>query len=261
MENPGRTVKGFCWTFTHHVHDGCSDFPMACKELRSSKSRTNIVGGGWGNELGEDGVTPHIQGWIATDSESTFGLIRGSFCQKIHWEKMHGSIESNITYCSKEGIYSPFGVQDGANPHERSGSGARNDLAAVHTALKNGKRMVDISNDHFGAFIKFNRGFMVYQALNQKPVAIEECFVSWGEAGAGKSWGAKELIAGRSVYQPGENLSGLLSFESYDGQEVILLEDFSAASLGVCALKRILIPTLERCSLVVERQWRIKRRQ
>jgi hypothetical protein len=247
-KEPGRTVKGVCWVYTHHEHDDCDNFPRECVEVapkRSDGASANIVCGGYGKEMGKDGVTPHVQGWFALDDELIFGTIKANFCDKIHYEKMRGSIEDSEKYCSKEGEYVSFGERDGVqNPHARGGQGARNDHENMLKKLKTGKRKAELWDSDFGYMIRHHRGVNEYLSVTAKPVAAEQIHVLWGVAGSGKTGTAMKMINDLeySFYEPDENNSGKISFESYDAQNVLLLNDFSSDSLGVCTLKRILDP-------------------
>ncbi len=49
-------------------------------------------------ETGEKG-TPHLQGWLRFKSKKRPMSVFKN--KKVHWEKMKGSVQQNITYCSK----------------------------------------------------------------------------------------------------------------------------------------------------------------
>lgn len=55
------------------------------------------------SEVGENG-TPHLQGWVEFKTKKRPKSIFKD-CDKIHWEKMKGSIQNNIDYCSKTDTY------------------------------------------------------------------------------------------------------------------------------------------------------------
>lgn len=57
--------------------------------------------GGVGLEVGESG-TEHLQGFLEFKVKSRPIAVFG---KGAHWEKMKGTIQENITYCSKEGKY------------------------------------------------------------------------------------------------------------------------------------------------------------
>jgi len=246
---PERTIKGVCWCFTHHAHDDCDDFPSECKILTAKRSdgpQIEMVAGGYGLEKCPTTGLQHMQGWLALESPIVFGMLKANFCERIHWEKMHGSIEENVEYCSKEGVYTAFGDCDGlANPHARKGQGARHDHDRAKAKLKAGKRKSDLWEEDFEYMMKYHRGINEYISVaSADATPAEECHVLWGVAGSGKTATAHKIIKdkGWRFYEPEENGAGRISFESYDNQEVLLLNDFSADSIGVCTLKRILDP-------------------
>lgn len=53
---------------------------------------------GFQPEIGEN-ETPHIQGWI--ESEKKIRPMSLKLPPQIHWEKMRGSVEESVEYCSK----------------------------------------------------------------------------------------------------------------------------------------------------------------
>lgn len=55
-----------------------------------------------GLEVGEQG-TPHLQGYIR--SESKLRPVEAIGMKRIHWEKVRGTEEQNISYCTKEGNF------------------------------------------------------------------------------------------------------------------------------------------------------------
>lgn len=156
---------------------------------------------------------------------------------------MFGSIEQNKEYCSKEGLYVGFGPQydSATNPHARKGRGTRNDLEEVREAIVQGMAMSRIADRYFDQFVKYSNGITKAQRLMMpdRPEGPREFIILWGEPGSGKSWKAKQIIGEDSYYEPDQNNSNKLSFENYDGQKWLLLEDYDPESMPVCVLKRI----------------------
>jgi len=219
------------------------NIPSEPKEFTCKGIAHQIIGGGYSNEVGEFGDTPHHQGFVVLYKDCTFAAIKSAFCSKIHWEPMHGTIERARDYCLEEvgSVLVSFGDLNGViNKHARSGQGARNDHEAMHQKLKLGKRKGELWESDFEYCVRYHRAISEYKSVTAKASAVEEVHVFYGVAGSGKTWKATELIGDKSCYEPEENNSGLISMESYDGQEVLLLNDFSSRSLNVCALKRIL---------------------
>ena len=55
------------------------------------------------SEIGENESTPHLQGWI--EFKKKHRPLEVFKSTRIHWEKMNGSIQSNIEYCGKTETY------------------------------------------------------------------------------------------------------------------------------------------------------------
>lgn len=237
--------KGVCWVYTHFEHDNCQNFPKNVGFLVTQRQNYSIIGGGYQLERCPSTQRVHAQGWFCLDREIQFMTLKGHFCPKIRFGKMHGSVQDSITYCSKEesreSPYVGFGNQACVNPHMRNKPGARNDLLAVQEALRLGAGLKRIAEDYFSTYCKYSNGITkaARLMLPERQNLVRQFVVYYGEPGAGKSWKARDLIGDASYYQPEQNNSGILSFESYDGQKWILLEDFDPKSLSVCVLKRI----------------------
>jgi len=221
------------------------DIPKEVTTFKCKGAEHQIIGGGYSNEYGAKKDSPHHQGFVVLYKDCTFAAIKSAFCKNIHWTPMDGSIENSIDYCQEEpgSVLISFGDLTGiVNKHAKSGQGARNDAHEVHQLLKLGKRKGELWETHFEYCMRNHRGISEYKSVSAKATPVQKVVVMYGVAGSGKSATATKEIGDKSCYEPEENNSGLISFESYDGQEVILLNDFSSKSLNVCALKRILDP-------------------
>lgn len=243
-----RTVDCQAMCFTHHAHDGCEMFPKseACIVKRTQKRpQVGVLGGGFGQEVCPTTGRVHVQGWVVFKQLSSFGAIKASFCDKIHWEKMRGSVAQNIRYCSKEGQYVGFGDQHCTNPHK--GQGRRSDLDEIKGMILAGATKAEINNKHFGTFVRYSSGIeKSIQNLACHATVPKEFHILIGPAGTGKTWAARKIMERHDanfdishVYQPMQNNSGLLSFETYQNQKWILLDDFEPGTLGAGPLKRM----------------------
>jgi len=57
----------------------------------------------WGDEIGEEKGTPHLQGFLILRKKARPSSFKLGFrWSKFHWEPMEGTIEDNEVYCSKE---------------------------------------------------------------------------------------------------------------------------------------------------------------
>lgn len=94
--NPG---KSWCFTWNNYKKEDI-DKLISVFANTGSNSYTYI----FGKEIGENSLIPHLQGFVVCEKKirpkEHFKLDK-----EIHWEPMKGSIESNMTYCTKEGEY------------------------------------------------------------------------------------------------------------------------------------------------------------
>lgn len=229
--------------FTHFLHDDCDQFPCECVgiSLRKGGNTYNVLGGGYEVETCPKTKKKHHQGWVAFDQEVIFAQLKKMFCQKVHWAKMNGTVQQNITYCSKEKNYVAFGDQETENTHIRAGKGQRNDLAAVAAASESGMKVAEIARKYPIEFIKFAKGIQLHHGYVQRKYeeAERRFIILWGESGSGKSWGARRIIGDDSYYIPESNNQSHLSFETYDGEQWILMEEFNGLGLYYDELKKI----------------------
>lgn len=223
--------------------------------FKTQRSAYNITFLVYQEELGagdEENDMPgkhHIQGYLELDKDIEFKSLKAAFSKRIHWEKRFGTAEQAEDYASKEetrvldGLSGKFGERSSVK------QGQRTDLEAAtkiinDPAIKNKKRK--LAEECGAAVVKYHKGLETYAMW--KGVSLDEsrgnqhrqCYIIWGDAGCGKSLMAKRLIGDDSFYQPQSNNGGALSFESYRGEQWILLEDYKPGTISLDALKRLM---------------------
>jgi hypothetical protein len=132
-----------------------------------------------------------------------------------------------------------FGKQDAVNPHVRAGKGARNDLAGVVSFCDRGATLEEVARAHPIEYIKFTKGIMSYHdmVLPKWEEQPRQFIILWGQTGSGKSWGASQIIGSDSYFKGDYNNSSHISFENYDGQKWIWLEEYKGLGLFCDDLK------------------------
>ena len=165
-------------------------------------------------------------------------------CNITFFAKMRGTVAESIKYCSKEGGYVAWADQDCVNPHARSGQGARNDIAAFVETCQNGASMREIVLEYPDLVLRHPRGVQtIRENVFVDPRLVKGAriprsnVIFYGPSGTGKSTAANFWIGDRSVYVPGSNNNSLISFETYDGQDVLKIEEFAGPRMGVNSLK------------------------
>lgn len=99
---PGNTTTGqdfcafrWCFTLNNYTENEYNDI----LKYSSNSSKIYIIG----KEIGENN-TPHLQGYINLKTKSRLTALK-KLNKRIHWEKVKGSEEQNLAYCSKDGNF------------------------------------------------------------------------------------------------------------------------------------------------------------
>lgn len=168
-------------------------------------------------EIGEETKKEHWQGFVQWKNPVT--LERVCKWQKgCHAEPMRGTIDDNIKYCSKSKTKIGDTVMFGSPKNEQ---GKRNDLIEVKELLDNGGSMLDVADNHFEAFIRYNRGFEKYLLMkrgkeirpNKKVILIV------GQPGSGKTTYCYNNYP--DLYKTND----ITWFDGYAGEPAILIDD------------------------------------
>jgi hypothetical protein len=85
----------WCFTLNNYSEDDFIKICSICSE--------NCKSAGVGKEVGESG-TPHLQGFVEFKKKSRPMTVFKAY-SGIHWEKMKGTVQDSILYCSKDGDY------------------------------------------------------------------------------------------------------------------------------------------------------------
>lgn len=177
----------------------------------------------------------HLQGFIRFKTNQRLGAVkRWVGDDSAHLEIAKGSSQSNLDYCSKadsqtgrfrfqNGDFSKGGVQ-----------GARTDLDMVIEAIKDGDTMESLNDKFPREIIKFGRGIQLSRSLflsRQAPSTFPRTvIVLYGRSGAGKSLWARQFAQRNSLSVYAKNLtksSDTQWFDGYDGESLLLLDDFT----------------------------------
>lgn len=215
--------RKWCFTFNNYTEQEESTL----KESLQDDSKYCIIG----KEEGKETHTKHLQGFVVFKSDKRLSTLKNQYDKKIHWEECKGTVQQNIDYCSKDGNFSEFGEAP-------KGKGSRSDLEELHLHLLSGASVKDISNAHFGTFLRYNKGIMMYKLYNQpknkdtKP----EVIVLIGKTGTGKTKYANEQDE-NAYWKACSNKW----WDGYDGEETIILDEMkhSKDSLTIEDLLRL----------------------
>lgn len=139
------------------------------------------------------------------------------------------SLDAAERYCTKEETRKPGTVATVWG--EKPSQGKRSDLDACKSLLDATGSMAALYEEHFATAVRYHHGFRDY-LLTQRNRQREESsptkvLAIWGPPGSGKSSLARFLgHSGNSYWLPHPNC-GTVWWDGYDGQPVVVIDDFN----------------------------------
>lgn len=175
----------------------------------------------YGKEICPETKRSHWQVYIESVKRHRISWYSKRF-NNAHVEIRKGTGLQASEYCKKDGEYIEFGELSGEY------AGKRNDLLAIKKKIDEGKTMIDIADNHFESFIRFNRGFSLYKSLKTKKRDFKtHVTVFYGLTGTGKSRRAFEMAqAAESFYYVTITGDGPVWWNGYEGQELVVINDY-----------------------------------
>lgn len=171
-------------------------------------------------ETGESG-TPHVQGYIFWDKPQSFSQVKALLGDEVHIEAAKGTPAQNKTYCTKTTSRLGGPWEFGEFPQK----GKRKDLEIIREKLDAGVSLSVVSQEHFGSFVRYSRGFKEYLLLNRPqrnwPMEVT---VYWGPSGVGKSRTILEEHPG--AYWKTKNSGQMQFWDGYNNEETIVIDEF-----------------------------------
>lgn len=173
-------------------------------------------------EIGANG-TPHYQGYCELTRQSAFTVIK-DLIPTAHIEPRRGSQAQARDYSRKDDtrVEGPFefGEFVAAEP------GKRNDVRAFRDAILSGKRKRELLEEFPECLQRYPKFVeLVRSTIVQQPRIGLRVQLLWGEPGLGKSRTAYESTDPHDLFVV--PIGKDLWFDGYDGQQTLLLDDFS----------------------------------
>lgn len=193
-------------------------------------NREKVSYGCFGKEVAPETGTPHLQGFVYFQNAVGMGYVKRIVGLRAHVEIAKGTIEQNVTYCSKEGEFSEFGERPKSLENKVSSKGQPIDYDQAVEFAKSDKMELLPSNVllRYGRALDWvrNRYLLTRQVFTLEPGVHNEWY--WGPAGTGKSWKARS-----------ENPDCFLKmcnkwWDGYQDQDVVLIEDFDKNHSVLC---------------------------
>jgi len=191
--------RNYCYTLNNYTLEEYN-------ALQTVECKYQIIG----KEIGEKG-TPHLQGFISFKSARSFNAVR-KLMKRWYIEPCKGNAESNIKYCMKENNF----IEIGESPRQ----GKRSDIKIAKEMAIAGKSMKEIVLE-VNSFQAIRCAELVKKYVETQRNFKTYVYWFYGPTGGGKSRCAQEMFP--EAYWC---MSTGKWWEGYDGQEVVVINDY-----------------------------------
>lgn len=205
--------RGYCFTINNYEK---SDIEKCQKLL--AEADYGIIG----KEIGASG-TRHLQVYGYWKNKKSFAYLQKYF-GNAHIEPAKGNAKQNKLYCSKDNDFEEFG--------EIPSQGQRNDISEFRDAILSGMTEEDLIMEYPHMMAKYDRFYQRCRNLvlkkEAKKMITPEVIVITGEPGTGKTHTIYSENNIDDVYkvEVGDGSSGSVWWDNYNGEKVILIDDF-----------------------------------
>lgn len=205
--------RGWCFTINNYTDE---DYQNA-KEL-CNYGDYGIIG----IECGKEG-TPHLQGYVYDKKRIYFNIIK-EMLPRAHLEQARGSPKQNIEYCSKENNFTEYGEK----PQQRK----RDDIEEFRDAIFANYTTRELLMEFPMEMAKYNKFYELCKQsmLEEEAEKIDNPIITTiiGEPGIGKTKYVYDHHERKDIYklECGDGSSNSLFWNGYNGQSVILIDDF-----------------------------------
>ena len=188
------------------------------------------------DEVGLDTHTAHTHLFFCLKSPAKFYTVKKRF-PEAHIEAAHGTVQENREYVSKSGKWvkdkkADTSVPDtfeewGECPEEHPGE--RTDLAILYEYIKDGLSNFEIMERNPDYMLNLEKIERARQAVREQQYRetfrqLETTYI-WGPTGTGKTRSVMEGHSYAGVYRVTDYK---YPFDSYAGEEVLLLDEYSS---------------------------------
>lgn len=133
------------------------------------------VFGGLQGEISPTTGTRHLQGFVCFASGMRLSTLKNKYHASAHWERMKGTIDDSIAYCSKSDSACPLHPYrswgDRALTTDLARQGHRTDLQEACEALQGSgsvvARLKRVADSHPDVFVRYSSGFEKLARLTQ----------------------------------------------------------------------------------------------
>lgn len=174
-------------------------------------------------ERGESG-TLHFQGYVEFSNTVRFTTLKNATNEMgLHLERRRGTRDQAITYASKADtrIRGPWEYGDRLRP----GQGARSDIMGAARLAMTGPSMKALVENDPSVFLRYSKGLSTIRQLYlDKPREPPVVVLCYGPPGTGKTRLIYDNFPSTAIHR---KICTDAFFDGYDGQDVLLLDDFA----------------------------------
>lgn len=183
----------------------------------------------------------HLQGVICFTSPRKLNTVKTIIGNNPHIEIAH-DLKASISYCGKESTRQLGPFEFGTAPINQ---GKRSDLIDLWENIKSEKRVYDIITEdpkmaRYEKQIKFMK-FLSCEQKSDRTLTGINVLVFWGPTGLGKTYAATSFNPDDYyICEPPSTKGSKIWFDGYEGQKLLILDEFTSECCTIEYLKRLL---------------------
>ena len=173
----------------------------------------------------------HLQGYVEFHKAKRISQVQDALgVPGLYLDRRKGTRDEARGYCMKKDTRVPGTTPTELGTWRKSKQGKRSDLDAVVKSIEAGATEREIALEFPRIYMRMSRGLKALISKRQER-DLNKYFpitkvVLWGEAGSGKTRHVMDKHGAENVYVAQITESGQLWFDGYQGEKVLLLNEF-----------------------------------
>ncbi len=192
----------------------------------------------------------HVQGFMQLETPKSLSAMKKKYGRTLNFqEHRYGSYQAMRDYCMKERTRAP-----GTEPVEFGDfkkPGQRSDLREFVEEVKSGKRKLDLLESHTSIIARYPKFYKDIRELYPPKRDFKGNCLIIGPTGCGKTTFARTNFENDMYVMP---CGKSLWFDGYEGQEIVLMDDFSG-QYPLSALLQLLDRWTQRVEIKGSHTW------